>query len=45
MNASATFQRHIMQVLGLSLGKGVLVYLNDILIVLKTKKENVQKVN
>ena len=34
-----------MQVLSLSLRKGVLIYLNDILIVSKIKEENVQKVN
>ena len=41
MNASATFQRHITQILSFILEKGVLIYLNDILIVFLIKKENI----
>ena len=41
MNASAIFQRHITQILSLSLEKEVLIYLDNILIVSKIKKENV----
>ena len=41
MNASVIFQRYITQILSLSLEKEVLIYLNDILIVLKIKKKNV----
>ena len=45
MNASVIFQRHITQILSPILEKGVLIYLNDILIVLKIKEENVQKID
>ena len=45
MNASVIFQRHITQILSSILEKEVLIYLNNILIVSKIKKENVQKIN
>ena len=44
VNASATFQRHISQVLEPVLEKGVIVYLNDILIASENKKEHKKKI-
>ena len=45
INASVIFQRYIMQVLRLILEKGILIYLNDILIISEIKEENIQKIN